>query len=425
MHKGMSLALCIRRAEDSVFEELTAICEESEVKKEKEILQTSKCRGTYFHMSYNYVFTAIRGKQATREYYVAMCPLKLIPKIFLFDEAELRPEIRAQRVLNKARVPEIGEYLAENSRDYVLSSITASIDGEVTFESFASSGEPGNDAGKLYVPMSARFLINDGQHRRAGIEEALRIRPELGDETISVVFFIDAGLRRSQQMFADLNRHAVRPTFSIGVLYDHRDPLSQLSRDVAEKVSVFRDMVEKEKTTISNRSTKLFTLSGIYQATKTLLGKGKDEPVTRDEVQKAIDFWEAVGESIPEWRYAKERKVTASSLREDTIHAHGVALHAIAIAGAALLNAYPSDWGSRLKRLQKIDWSRSNSKTWEGRALQNGRVSKAQMSVKLTSDYIKEVLGIPTNYSEQTLRKGSSKLGGGKKMRSRERTANA
>jgi DNA sulfur modification protein DndB len=60
--------------------------------------------------------------------------------------------------------------------------------------------------------MSSRFLINDGQHRRAAIEEALKVRPEFGDETISVVFFIDAGLENSQQMFADLNKHAVRPT---------------------------------------------------------------------------------------------------------------------------------------------------------------------------------------------------------------------
>ena len=31
-------------------------------------------------------------------------------------------------------------------------------------------------------------------------------RPELGGETIAVVFFLDIGLSRSQQMFADLNR---------------------------------------------------------------------------------------------------------------------------------------------------------------------------------------------------------------------------
>jgi DNA sulfur modification protein DndB len=36
--------------------------------------------------AFEYVFPAIRGVQAGREYFVSMCPLRLIPRIFLFDE---------------------------------------------------------------------------------------------------------------------------------------------------------------------------------------------------------------------------------------------------------------------------------------------------------------------------------------------------
>src|SRR5262249_34424412 len=153
-------------------------------------------------------FTAIRGIQAGREYYGAMCPLKIIPRIFMFDEEQLTPELRAQRTLNRSRIPEIASYIVENPRDYIFSSITASVDGEVRFESHGHEGSARN-VGRLSIPMTSRFLINDGQHRRAAIEEAPKKRPELGDETISVVFFVDAGLKRSQQMFADLNRHAI------------------------------------------------------------------------------------------------------------------------------------------------------------------------------------------------------------------------
>jgi DNA sulfur modification protein DndB len=63
-----------------------------------------------------------------------MCPLKLIPTIFLFDEDEIPPELRAQRAINRARVPEIARYLVENPQEYVFSSITACVDGEVRFE---------------------------------------------------------------------------------------------------------------------------------------------------------------------------------------------------------------------------------------------------------------------------------------------------
>ena len=144
---------------------------------------------------FEYVFPSIRGVQAGREYYISMCPLRLIPRIFLFDEEELRPELRAQRVLNKQRVPEMSRYITSNPKDYTFSALTASIDGKVKFEALGDASTE-RSVGNLRVPMNARFVINDGQHRRAAIESALHENPDLGDETIAVVFFLDVGLKR-------------------------------------------------------------------------------------------------------------------------------------------------------------------------------------------------------------------------------------
>src|SRR5690349_9060655 len=91
--------------------------------------------------AFEYVFPAIRGIQAGREFYVSMCPLRLIPKIFLFDEEELVPELRAQRILNKSRVPDIARYILSNRKGYVFSAITASVDGELKFRPVGEAGE--------------------------------------------------------------------------------------------------------------------------------------------------------------------------------------------------------------------------------------------------------------------------------------------
>lgn len=347
-------------------------------------------------------FTAIRGVQAGREYYSAMCPLKVIPKIFLFDEIELSPELRAQRTLNKARVPEIAGYLTENPRSYIFSSITASIDGETRFEPF-SEGGPASNAGRLFVPMTARFLINDGQHRRAAIEDALKESPELGEESLSVVFFIDAGLKRSQQMFADLNRHAIRPTKSLGILYDRRDSLSQLACRLTDSVNVFKNLVEMERTSIPHRSNRLFTLSSLYQATRTLLTKPKKARISEKEEQLAVEFWDAVGKVIPDWQLAVQKKVSCAELRRDFVHAHGIALQALAIAGAAAIADQPRDWKRKLDLLQEIDWSRTNSGVWEGRALIGGRVSKSHTSVVLTANHLKCKLKLSLGAKEKEL----------------------
>lgn len=349
-----------------------------------------------------YSFPAIRGIQAGREYYVTMCPLKVVPRLFKFIEDDLPPEMRAQRSINKQRIPSLVRYIAENRDSYAFSSITVSIDGEVFF---APNGDDslGRKLGILNIPMEARFLINDGQHRRAAIEEVIQECPDLGDETISVVFFVDAGLERSQQMFADLNRFAIRTTRSLGILYDHREPLSKLAKKLADNVPVFVGMTEKEKTTISNRSRKLFTLSSIYQATKQLLQKGKNDKVSRKEEQLAHEFWREVSNNILDWQLCVQSKVAAYDLRAEFIHAHGIALHAIAVAGSALIARYPSSWQKELCKLKEIDWSRRNLSFWEGRALIGGRLSKSKNNVVLTANAIKHRLNLPLDPKEKEI----------------------
>lgn len=352
--------------------------------------------------AFNYQFTALRGTQAGREYYLAMCPLKLVAKIFLFDEEAIPAELRAQRVLNKARVPDIARYMLANPTDYVFSALTVSVDGDIHFQPFSQKSNERN-AGMLSVAMTARFLINDGQHRRAGIEEALRQNPDLGDESIAVVFFLDSGLTRSQQVFADLNKHAVRPTRSIGILYDRRDPFAQLALTLLETVPIFRGLTETEKTTISNRSTKLFTLSAVYQATQALLQKGKGDTITKGDRALASEYWTTLGEIIPEWRLVIKRKVAAAELRSQYVHVHGVTLHALGIVGCTLIAAYPDSWQTRLHPLEQIDWRRTHVSLWAGRAMQHGKMSKAAQSVSLTANAIKLALGLRLNADEAAL----------------------
>jgi len=350
---------------------------------------------------FKYVFPSIRGIQAQREYYVSMCPLRLIPKLFLFDEDEIVPELRAQRHLNRSRVPEMSRYLMKNPEDYVFSAITASIDGEVVFNQFSEKGEASR-VGLLHIPMTARFIINDGQHRRAAIEMALRERPELGDETIAVVFFLDIGLERCQQMFADLNRYAIRPSTSIGILYDHRDESAKLVKDMIARSPIFRNMVELEKTTLSARSRRLFTLSAIYHATGELLKEiGIEDP--REKAELAIDFWEEVAAHIKEWERVRCGEITAGEVRMDYLHTYGVILQGLACTGNTLIRENSGNWKAKLHKISEIDWRRSNVALWEGRALTAGRVSKGQRNVSLTTNAIKNHLGLALSPEEQRL----------------------
>jgi len=352
--------------------------------------------------SFGYKFPAIRGIQAGREYYTSMCPLRLVNKIFTFDDEDIvRPEMRAQRTLNKGRIPEMSTYILDNPENYIFSAITASITARVQFEPLGQS-EEGKKVGTLHVPMDARFVINDGQHRRAAIKEALEANPELGDETIAVVFFLDIGLQRSQQMFADLNRHAVKPSKSLGILFDHRDDDAILARKIFLESDFFKDIVELERSSLSKGSRKLLTLSSLYSAT-TLLLSGMEMESMEQAASLAREYWETVAKNIPEWKMVQSRDIAAGGVREDFIHSHGTVIKALGRVGNALLLAKRTAWKRSLGKLKTINWSRSNLKLWDGRTLEVGHVKISSNNVVLTSNAIKAHLGLELTPDEQRI----------------------
>ena len=333
-----------------------------------------------------FIFPAIKGIQAKKEYYVSMVPLEIMSKIFQFADEEVPPEIRSQRILNKARIPEIRDYILANPDTYVFSALTVSVDGEIEFQSI-SDVTP--QIGTISISMISRFLINDGQHRRAAIAEAIKINPALKNEHISVVFYRDEGLQRSQQMFSDLNRYAIKPTKSINILFNSREESSIIAKSVIEKVPAFNGFVEKEKTTISNRSKALFTLSAICTATKELLnGITLDLP---KKTELAASFWNEVSKYIPEWKEVCSGTIKSSDVRKECICSLSITLVAIGFAGNALVQKYPSNWKSHLKLLSGIDWKKSNP-AWENLVFVNGKVAANRSTQKAMSSYMKSIL---------------------------------
>ena len=327
---------------------------------------------------------------------MSMCPVRLIPKLFSFDDEEIPANLRAQRTLNKARVPDIARYITSNLDSYTFSAITVSINGEIDFEPGAAE-----DIGTLKISMDSRFVINDGQHRQAAFETALKEVPELGDETIAVVFFLDVGLKRSQQMFTDLNRYAARPDASLNILYDYRDKKSILSKAVVKQVEMFDRLTDSERSNLPVRSSKLFTLSAIYRATQALLSDHRNEEL-EDQVELASHFWNTVSDNMPDWQQVLQRNVSAGEIRREYIHSHAIGLTGIGTAGAALLSFYPDNWKSHLKKIRKVDWSRSNP-YWEGRIMSDGRISKARTSIMFMTAHLKSVMGLPTSSEEDAL----------------------
>lgn len=355
-----------------------------------------------------YTFPAIKGKQANRDFFIIMCPLSILSKLFIFNDDELPPEHRAQRILNKSRIPLITSYILNNTQDYVFSSVTASIDGEFEFSPLDKTFD--ENIGNLRVSMDSRLLINDGQHRRAAIEEALKVAPEIGDETISVVLFIDEGLKRSQQIFADLNKHAVNVSKSIGILYDSRDPVAMITKSLLEENKYLKHYTDKENPSLSKFSSKLFTLSSINETNKKLINKLN----TNDQKIMGFvkDFWDILCANMIEWQFIFNKDINPYRFRTDYISSNGVVLEALGLVGNQLYINNPHDWKEILSNIKDIDWHRSNLEDWQNRVIApNGRIVKSATYVKLTSNLIKMKLNIVLTKEELKLEKQYKKEG--------------
>ena len=354
---------------------------------------------------------AIRGRMGGREYFTISMRVKTVPRFFEFQNYQaLEPDHRAQRVLNKQRVPAIRDYLLDNPDSYVFSSITASyqlpddVDPQDLFEPFAD----GADIGTLHLPMEADLLINDGQHRRAGIAAALEEDPSIGEDSISVVLFPFEDNDRAQQMFSDLNRTAQPTTKSLNILYDHRDRLSNITMTLTTTVDVFNGRVDKEHASLSKRSAALITLGSLHDGTKELLGEITDERFAEQQ-DLAIAFWQMVGTSIDVWVDVASGRLTGPQARERTISTHAVTLRAIGSAGRTLVTQLPHDWASRLKEVfSATDWSRSNPE-WEGVVVADGDVLNRRQNQRDLAELLRVKLGVAT--PEERLRRLIHEIG--------------
>jgi DNA sulfur modification protein DndB len=286
--------------------------------------------------------------------------------------------------------------------------VTASMDGEFEFSPLDKSFD--EKIGNLKVSMNSRLLINDGQHRRAAIEEALKASPELGKETISVVLFIDEGLKRSQQIFADLNKHAVNVSKSIGVLYDSRDPIATITKSLLEENNYLKHFTDKENPSLSKFSPKLFTLSSINETNKKLVSKlNVNDPKI---IRFTKDFWDVLCESMKEWQFVFNKDTNPPLFRTSYISSNGVVLEALGLVGNYLYINNVSNWKEILSDVKNIDWHRSNLEDWQDRVIgHNGRIVKSATYVRLTNNLIKIKLNLPLTKEELKLEKECKKEG--------------
>lgn len=243
------------------------------------------------------VMNVLSLRQLGHDCFVGVIAYRDIDKIVVDADVQ-RPEA-------KRRIPEIARYVVGGDGYFGAALLTAVANGgdEVTFMPTSDDGTTGT----LTIEAGARIVVNDGQHRIAGIKKALHDEPTyLADrmnDGLPVVIYVDLSKGEQRQLFADVNLHAKKPPKAIGLDYDDRNHLSHFTKAVIAKSAALRGKVAFTKTKVGPKDKESYVFSALVDAHRAMfddLDATMDDARYNARVNEAVAWWNSVDEAIGE-----------------------------------------------------------------------------------------------------------------------------
>lgn len=221
---------------------------------------------------------ALRAKIGELTYYVSTLTFNYVSPIDdqLHTSETLRDLI--QRSITENYVS-IRNYILQQPEMFFSSLVLAVYDDypewqeiEVRFDE-----EEYNQIGLLNFPGSHKIFPVDGQHRVEGIREAVRERPELGSNKISVIFIghDNENKEKTRRLFTTLNRYAKPVSLRDVIALDEDDSVAIITRNLLEDFDLFKGerIVDIKNKAIPRTNNKAITsIITLYQA-NVLLSK--------------------------------------------------------------------------------------------------------------------------------------------------------
>jgi DNA sulfur modification protein DndB len=197
-----------------------------------------------------------------------------------------------QRALSAIRGAEIGNYLIREKERFFNSMVVAVYEGDPAWHGFSSFTPQTNDIDRRDVPEDAEDSVGflsftgdekifalDGQHRLAGIKNALKRDPalELGDVSLIMVSHRNtvAGLVRTRRLFTTLNKTA-RPVGKGEIIaLDENDVMAIIARQLVDFNPRFSGKRIKfaQADNLTVNETELTTIGNLYDVLSALFAR--------------------------------------------------------------------------------------------------------------------------------------------------------
>lgn len=251
------------------------------------------------------VLPAIRGIMGDWVYYSCLIDLReLSIRVRYAEEVHKNQHLSdmIQRQLKTDRSKQIAEYLRNQPERFFNSLVVATYGGQPNWHALSDirnkynsnelrdlSEETVESVGFLTLQGDENLFALDGQHRLAGIKEAVKqgLEPNQNDD-VSVIFVAhietDNGLERTRRLFTTLNKTAKPVTKGEIIALDEDDVMALCVRRLIEETDLFSGdriaFVANNNMPMTN-STSLTTIGNLYDILTILFTNVKSDLTKR------------------------------------------------------------------------------------------------------------------------------------------------
>ena len=211
------------------------------------------------------ILPALRARMGQSWYYIsAMRMSDIAERISVAEEIHTSQSLRdlLQRTLSGDRTTKITDYLVEQDQRFFNSLVVGTYGGDPKWHEVSIRGTPSTIETELPVHLEGvlgilvldgneKLFAIDGQHRVAGIREALKRNEALEKEEVSVILVAgvtqdhrqdDAeGFERTRRLFTTLNRYAKPVSKRDNIALDEDDSVAIVTRLLLEDHALFSE----------------------------------------------------------------------------------------------------------------------------------------------------------------------------------------
>ncbi len=260
------------------------------------------------------VFLCHIYEQGRRNHLVFSLPFNQLVEMAKLQSAEAKknksnPEEKKNRPLMPQHVNEIAKYLLE-TENYILPPFIFNCSSPIRVYAYGSGAV---QFGYAVIPSNVELYVTDGQHRLEAIKKAIPERPELRNDSVTVLVVQEEDIDQIHQDFADCAKTKPIPPALLAA-YDVNNILSKLVRQLSRELVIFEKRIDKISRTVGKDPNYMFTMSQLQVGVaEFLFGSSRKQVIeTRSDQQKsewksllekAKLFYLTFAENNDTWKY--------------------------------------------------------------------------------------------------------------------------